>query len=292
MDLKFLLFMVISPTGAALMIILNSIEIWFIFKHKLMSRVKSTIYILNLAISDIILGIFISTVKILNAVEKKSGIDPKYRLFFQLKMIYISLYVSVLTLAALTIERMLAVKMPMQYNMMDYKKKYFVCLSMWVITIVGITLHSAMVNDHQKEYFKTPVIILVTALLIFVSYVVILRTLKRRALRNKIQNDGIGEDDKKHKSTFNKAEKRFLSFCIKSFIIFVVCWLPLAVYGIALAGGFITTWKYKDYFDYITHIIAFWNSVASPIMFLHHNRGVARKAGNRITTTNNTITTK
>jgi 7 transmembrane receptor (rhodopsin family). len=283
MDLKFFLFMVVSPIGAALMIILNSIEIWFIFKHKLMSRVKSTVYILNLAISDICLGIFVIMVKICKAEEMNNGLHPKYRLFFQTKMVYVSLYVSVLSLAALTVERYLAVKKPMYYNMLEIHKKYIICVLMWLVTILATIVHNLTVNDFEKEYIKTPLVILISAILIAAVYVVILRTLKRRKSRSTALAEGVNQ-----KKTMTKAEKRFLSFCIKSFIIFVVCWLPLAAYGIALAGGFITTWKYKDYFDFITHIIAFWNSNASPIMFLHHNRGAARKIAITRTTSNKT----
>lgn len=290
MDFKTFIFMVVSPATAGLMIIFNVIEIWFILKHKLLDRVKSTIYILNLAISDIILGVFIIMVKILKTAEQRQGIDPKYRLFFQLKMIYISLYVSVFTLAALTLERVLAVKKPIYYNMIEYRKKCMICISMWLITIVAIVLHNATVNDHEKEYIKTPLVILVTAFLITVSYYVIFKTLKRRALRNLEPNDneaGTTSTASKNKQ-FNKAEKQFLRFCFKSFTIFLVCWLPLAAYGIALAGGLITDWKYKDLFDFITHIIAFWNSNASPIMFIHHNRRLFRRVSSNDTTPTST----
>ncbi|XP_066910714.1 neuropeptide FF receptor 1-like [Clytia hemisphaerica] len=286
MDFKTFLFMVLSPLTACLMIILNVIEIWFIFKHKIMDRVKSTVYILNLAVSDIILGVFVLMVKILKLAEQNHGVDPKYRLFFQLKMVYISLYVSVLTLAALTVERVLAVKKPMYYNMLEWSKKCIICVAIWALTVLAIILHNIAVNDHEKEYIKTPLVIFITAFLITISYAVILRTLKRRTLRNAQQNDTAGAQDETKKKTFNKAEKRFLNFCIKSFIIFVVCWMPLAAYGVCYAGGFITYWKYKDLFDFVTHIIAFWNSNASPIMFLHHNRGVLRK----VNTINSTST--
>lgn len=295
MDFKTFIFMVISPVTAGLMIIFNLIEIWFILKHKLLDRVKSTIYILNLAVSDIILGIFIILVKILKSAEQKQGIDPKYRLFFQLKMIYISLYVSVFTLAALTLERVLAVKKPIYYNMIEYRKKCMICIAMWLVTIVAIVLHNATVNDHEKEYIKTPLVILVTAFLITISYYIIFNTLKQRSLRNMEQNEnnetGTTSTTSKNKQSFNKTEKQFLRFCFKSFAIFLVCWLPLAAYGIALAGGLITNWKYKDLFDFITHIIAFWNSNASPIMFIHHNRRLFRRVGANNTASTSTAVT-
>jgi len=287
MDFKYFLFMVVSPTGAALMIILNILEIWFIFKRKMLARVKSTVYILNLAISDILLGIFILTVKTLKTIEQNNGISSKYRLFFQHKMIYISLYVSVLTLAVLTIERVLAVKKPIFYKMLEYKKKFYISVSMWFITVFAITVHHITVNDNEKESIKTPLLILFIAFFICCSYLIILRTLKIRAQQ---RNMGTTTTDVTL-TTFNQAEKRFLRFCIKSFIIFLVCWLPLAAYGVALAGGFITTWKYKDYFDFVTHIIAFWNSVASPIMFLHHNWKMTRRVGLSRTSNNGTVTT-
>ena len=282
MDFKTFLFMVVSPGTAALMVILNIFEIWFIHKHKLLQRVKSTIYILNLAVSDIILGIFIIIVKILKTIEKNDGIDPKYRLFFQLKMIYISLYVSVLTLASLTIERLLAVKKPIFYNMLEFNKKCIICVAIWVVTVFVIFIHNATVNDHEKEYVKTPLVIFTTSLLITVSYVVVFKTLKKRASRNRrqpINPEGNPTTTKttKTNSSFNKSEKQFLLFCFKSFVIFLICWLPLAAYGIALAGGFITDWKYKDILDFMTHIVAFWNSNASAIMFIHHNRRLFRR---------------
>jgi len=262
--------MVVSPTGAAFMIIINIFEICFIFKHKIMARAKSTVYILNLAVSDIILGISIFTVKILKEFEQNNGIISKYRLFIQLKLIYVSLYVSLLTLAMLTIERILAVKKPIFYKLLKYKRKIYINILIWLITIFAIIVHHT-INDAEKESIITTLLILVTALFMCGSYFVILRVLKQRA-----QQRSTNTNTTDMELAINENEKRLLRFCIKSFIIFLVFWLPLATYGIVLAGGFITKWKYKEHFDFVTHIIAFWNSVASPILFLHHNWKLTR----------------
>ena len=71
MEYKDLIFMVISPTSACLMIILNAITIFFMLAVIPKQKMRRHVYFLNLAVSDLVLGFIIVLVKILKLMEAK-----------------------------------------------------------------------------------------------------------------------------------------------------------------------------------------------------------------------------
>ena len=73
MDLGSVLFNIVSPANASLIIILNIVEIIFIYKMKMVQRKISTVFILNFAISDLTLGFTIALIKILTLQEVYSN---------------------------------------------------------------------------------------------------------------------------------------------------------------------------------------------------------------------------
>lgn len=270
MDYKAYIFLVVSPVNATLMVILNIIEIFFLLKSDTKKRRKSFVYFINLAASDIFLGLLIILVKILTLFKENNGHSQvtTVRMFIQNKAISISLYISALTIAVSTFERMLAVKKPIYYSLIRFRTKCWISALIWFLAASVIVVLHFTVRDDELEYVVTPVIIFTTDLLAIVCFLVIRSTLQARMVNSSNNSSNVNRRQ--------VHEKRFMLFCIKSFILFFLCWLSLAVFGVIFSSGILHNWKYLLEFRFTAHVIAFLNSVASPILFLVHNKAWKR----------------
>ncbi|XP_066936797.1 galanin receptor 2a-like [Clytia hemisphaerica] len=259
MKYRDVIFMVISPTQACLMVILNIVIICIMTCFTKPSKRRKLIYFLNLALSDLFLGFIVLLVKIMVSLEKTNPdnqILKEIRMFFQMKVVSLSLYISVLSIAAITTERLILVLYPFKYNRLRYWKKCVACGLMWMTSSTAVIAMHFLVGDDNKEYILTPALALSTMLLASISFAMIRRHLSQA---NRLLNRSI-----------SKPEKEFTNFCYQSFLLFVVCWLPISVFGIIFSSNVINHWEYVIEFRFTCHVIAFTNSVLSPILFLVH----------------------
>lgn len=261
--------MIISPITAFLMILLNTVEIYFIIKQSRARKIdlQPFIYFLNLSASDIVLGVIILMVKILNFLEKRVNCVD-IRMFLQNKALSLSLYPSILSIAALTIERMLAVSKPIFHKRITRRHKTIVCSLMWATTTTIIfTLHFT-VKDDKLEYIVTPALIIATTVATVISYLMITKALnKRRQFFHKPH---------RKVNRFDKTEARYLRFCFNTFLMFLACWSPLTIFGIAFSSGLLHDCQYFLELRFSAHIVAFWNSILFPIFFLRHYRVLSK----------------
>jgi len=264
MDYKELLFMVISPINACLTIILNAIIIYFMLAVIPKQKMRRLVYFLNLAVSDLVLGFIILLVKVLKSMETKDPTNQvllDVRMFFQMKVVSLSLYISVMSIAAITIERLILVSYPFHYTRLRFGKKSAICVFMWVASAaLVIPMHFYIKNDSQ-EYILTPTLIIVTMAMATISYLKIRKALSER--RRIIAVD-------KRSSKITAYERCFTEFCARSIVLFFACWLPICIFGILFSSGMLTDWEYLMEFRFTVHVVAFSNSVLSPILFLTH----------------------
>lgn len=241
------------------MVILNCLKIHYLVSHDVRKQKKTFVYFLNLAVSDLFLGLLIISVKIMTLFEQKQITLTliNARVFLQMKAVSISLYISVLTFAVLTLERTLAVKKPIYYSLIQFRTKCFISGLIWILSTSIIIITHFTINDDKLEYAFTPGIIISTGVLGTCCYIITKNGLHRKRPKSNISCD--------------IEERKFLTFCIRSFVLFQICWLPLAVFGILFSSGILHNWKYMLEFRFTAHIMAFSNSVGSPILFLSHN---------------------
>lgn len=280
MDFKTVLFDIVSPTNASIIIILNMIEIIFICKMKMMRRKKSTVFLVNLAISDLILGLIIVLVKILSLFKNKGAVFTLFYSFTRRSGIQITLMASVLTNNILTTERFLAVKHPHVYNRITRVMRRNMCLVVWLLAI-AITLCFYLPDPYDLTYrYHEHFIILSSIVILSLPWPIISYTMIRRVFIKRFTQKRC--DPKLASSTnvaFNNAPrralfadgKRFLVLCLRSFAIFVICWLPFAAFGcfifIARDVSLKTYWLFP--LQYAVHLLAFINSTLNPILYLY-----------------------
>ena len=178
------MFDIVSPINASFIIILNIVEILFILKMKMVKRKKSTVFILNLAISDVVLGLIIIVIKIIT-FHTKGGPDSQVLLLFnrylKRSLIQVTLMVSVFTNLVLTTERLLAVKYPHIYRRITKKQRNYTCLVVWICAI-GITVAFFFRRGGQLNAYYQQFIILSTIIVVSLPWPIISYTIVRRII--------------------------------------------------------------------------------------------------------------
>ena len=269
MQYREILFLVISPTLASLMVLLNAGIISIVVFFTNAAKCRKLIYILNLSIADLILGVTILMVKVMNVLERSrlnNATIKKVRIFLQIKMMPLSLYISVLSVAVITFDRLVMVFFPIRYIRIRYRTKRVVCSFIWLTSAFTVISMHVLVQNSKQEYIIAPILVLLTIFLVSVSYIQIRKHLG-------IQNTSLNRQRR-----ITLSEKKFTQFCFQSFILFVVCWLPIAIYGILYVQDYLDGWIYFLDFRFTCHILAFSNSVLSPILFLVHFKRFKNKS--------------
>ena len=247
--------MIVSPTMATGIIVLNiGIICYILFKIERTKR-RNLVYFLNLALSDIVLAIVVLLVKVMVEIEGTSGDKStlkEVRIFLQMKAVSLSLYISGLSIAAITIERLILVMYPFYYTRLRYATKRIICMFMWITSAAGILVPHFFVQNDLQEYILTPILALCIIALATISFYLIR---KRLIARNELRY-------------VTNAERVFTKYCFQSFLLFVVCWIPISIFGILFSSGVLSNWKYLLDFRYTCHVVAFLNSLLSPLLFI------------------------
>ena len=126
---------IVIPIQAFVQLVAKIIELIYIIKTKRF-RTSSSIYIINLTLTNITTGVlaFPSTLvsPTLWGWSKEIGYA---RWFFSNAGIQFSLYASIFTLLALTIDRLIAVIRPSFYRIVKNKHAMYVCFGTWFLSI-------------------------------------------------------------------------------------------------------------------------------------------------------------
>ena len=235
---------------------------------KMVQRKISTVFILNFAISDLILGLTIILIKIISDKEYSSRGD-----LIRNSLIQIQLMVSVLTNNILTTERFLAVKHPHVYKRITKVQRRNICLLVWFLAI-GIILcfffcgSQDFISRYHEQFIILSSIIVLSLPWPIISYTMIRSDFKRRFSQK--QGHSLPSNTTPRYATFTDGQ-RFLVLCLRSFIIFVICWLPYAAFGffIFIKRDISQKSKWLSPLQYLVHLAAFINSVLNPILYLY-----------------------
>ena len=146
-------------TVGVLIIILTLIEIIILIRKMRKETHKSQIYLLNLAFSDFIMGLCVLTIFGIWKYKKYNpGNAQKHYAWLLPLQVYcliagmrFSLVMSIVSLAALTVDRMLAVIRPFYHRNMKNRYAFIVCALTWIISLVLILLNLLLINGAQNS---------------------------------------------------------------------------------------------------------------------------------------------
>ena len=226
---------------------------------------KCTVVLINLAISDLVVGIDIILVKMLFFIIMK--IENKQLLyalaFLRSCLLPISLMMSITNLILLTILRFYAVKRPLKY--MTITRKFFIniCILQWVLISMSVACHFAFsyringsnsVSSYSRVmyYLIAPLSVIIATIAFVITYFFIFNAIRTRITIRKINN-------------VNQTKRREKAFQVAFYtvIAFVVFWLPssgLRIYERVTGESYPIAGLVLSYF-------VFLNSVANPIIY-------------------------
>ena len=301
MKISEIIFDYVSPTTATLIVIMNSIEIIIIFKSKGYKRLSSgMMFLLNLSMSDLFIGVIIIAVKILTAFAKSSVKEHEVVMIvlhiLRYYMLRLSLFISILCLMALAFLRMLAVRKPFLYHKLTQKVAIKVCIATWVIPILCLTiLYTAVrlvVGLERYDKYGDVIFPIVTysASVVFVScYYTIVYSLRKQKARILSQIDPtmlsayrkVSADCRLHGHKAEKiknvpfqesANSKIMELAWKNIAAFHICWLPIATFAIVKISGIVDSWQHAKDVQYLLISLAFLNSAIDPILYCHFMR--------------------
>ena len=212
-----MLYYCVSPSLAVLAILLNSIMISSLVRQycrnkKGGKRGHSTplIFLANLAISDLLVGLTVTVIKVITFLYRYKLIRWTLPLgwayhIMKYAFLRLSLLTSVFNLASLTIDRFLAIRYPMLYRIRITNKHAFVVAGMtWILSVAFTATHYSISNFSGITLWKYdliifPAIVFPGALIFATCYTLILLEIRKqgRNMRNVMvgshQDVGISE---------------------------------------------------------------------------------------------------
>ena len=273
MNYSKVLFTVVSPLNAGLMIILNLLELFFIWSMDLTKKSKSTVFLINLSIADIFLGVIIFSAKAIDSQEfPMDDVMSDVSGFLKGSLIQVTLIVSILTNLVLTSERLLLVKSPIKYKIITRRHRIYACLLMWIMVMLVVFGFYFTSYTFVKQFVIISTMVFVSLPWPVICFVVIKRTL-RRGLSKKYNHypTTTTNSNGKSKDNINKQnnsnEMKFLSVCYRTFVVFVFCWLPYSIFGYLVFYRVIHSDNSIN-IQYSVHILAFLNSTLNPLIYL------------------------
>ena len=146
----------------------------------------------------------------------------------------------------------------------------------WVLTLL-VTVLSYVANfidsseaTNSGEGFRRQFLILSSIVVLSLPYPIGCFVHIRRTITEMMRTSSNISISSGGQRKLNANEQKFLRLCVRSFVLFTVCWTPYAVFGFVIFfDAFPERFaQYTTEVQYFVHITAFLNSTLNPILFL------------------------
>lgn len=189
---------------------------------------KNVLLLLNLAISDLIIGIDVILVKLLLFIyeQDKNRVIFYITAFFHSCLLQIPLSMSIANLLLLASLRLYAIRRPMKYRTVTKKFIIKICIFLWLLISLFIVMQfffSYRLNDPDSDIFYVIIApyVFLAVITFSVTYLIIFKSIRTRV------NVGDGNMRKT-----NKRGDRAFKVGSYSVIAFAACWLPISAWSI------------------------------------------------------------
>lgn len=266
MDYITFLFTTLHPCMGVLIILFNVVQIAVIVKRK---KLRISIYHMNLALSDMVIGLVLVCTKLIYLLDQQSPSATlrDAMLVVRVFMVPLSLLQSLLSIVLLMLDRLLVIWRPITYRLMPMRQKFLACLFSWLLTL-AVSLAVVCISQNVDTRFVTHILLITTGLILVIACFLYIW---KRTNKGYISRNG---------STIE--ERRFLRLCIKTFLLFLVCWLPYVVYGIVIFAGALKHRKdLHGILNISVYTLTFANSLFNPFIYLVYALRMRRLSRNR-----------
>ena len=230
-------------------IIGNSLVLYTIFRTPSL-RSPSIILLCSLAVSDLLVGLFVQPVYIANELMKNSSLHQA----ITDSMAFSACGVSLLTMTAISVDRFLALHYHMRYkSLMTSLRALYITATIWFIAIL-----LSFLSLRRKVFFFTIAACIFACILVCaVCYIKIYRVLRQHQLRIHAQ-----QAVQRNNETIQRSVKGAINAFIY-YIVMILCYMPCFVTISILAfatGSWTEAWN-------ITDTLAFMNSSINPFLY-------------------------
>ena len=253
------------------------------------------IYLLNLSISDGLVGLVELLLKLLyyiGQVKPELFKNSTYWFVYRLLVfvfLRISLLMSVLNLTAITIDRIYCVRRPIQYRQRSRKTTVCICVILWIISTTFLTTIWFVLDEFgskatiwKMELLVFPVVTLPASIILLSSYTYIWmlvrkqnKTFSKQRTRQVADGISIVSCDSPNQSIERrkKQEKQLLTLAFTIVFVFLICWLPLSIHSLLKFNQVITVLPIEN----VLFAIAISNSFLDPLIYFHFIRKTVKK---------------
>lgn len=131
----------IVPCIGCLIVVFNITVIYYMIRYRRRQHNPiATVYMLNMVIGDLFVGVVIITLKIVDLVliEHNTHLSVSDYIFFRSSALRLALFISILNLIPLTLDRVWAVKWPISHRQSKRKTAVRTCLAVWIISFAFV----------------------------------------------------------------------------------------------------------------------------------------------------------
>ncbi|XP_066930005.1 somatostatin receptor type 1-like [Clytia hemisphaerica] len=289
----------VIPSIGAVIVIFNVVVIYYMLRYRRCRQHNpiATVYMINMVIGDLFVGLVIILVKSTDYAFESRQHEfsyDKYMLFRDC-IIRLSLFISVLNLIPLTLDRVWAVKYPISHRQSKKTIAIKICIAVWFLAILFIAIMYLFHFTRNLDHFALnrlifPLATFPTTLVFIVCYIVIFRELRRS--RQYRERSGSRSANMMHvtsqlsvesrsssiislgKFDEKRGEVKFVQLAVKTVVIFILCWFPIATCGMANCN-------YK--LESIFMILGFANAAVTPLIYYTHLRQALGRRIRRLT---------
>lgn len=131
----------VVPCIGCLIVIFNITVIYYMVRYRRRQHNPiATVYMLNMVIGDLFVGVVIITLKIVDLVliQHDTHLSVYDYMFFRSSALRLALFISILNLIPLTLDRVWAVKWPISHRQSKRKTAVRICLAVWILSFAFV----------------------------------------------------------------------------------------------------------------------------------------------------------
>lgn len=276
------IFIYIGPISSGLIILFNIITIYFIIKNKKSKKKTGVDLVLNLAFSDLFVGVTMAMLMVLSSLKdkiKSEALDITINITLFL-LFRVSLFASMFNLMALTLLRYYGINNPFKYRLMLAKYITKICITIWTLSLTIASgffclIHFNVLSMKYLDFILSVVVFMALLCFLILNYYIRkftkIRSSSNIELKNhnkltaKSSNNSINKRNRTYKKMSFEDNIKWYVIC--STIGFFIFWIPLSLYGIAQVAGYVSKFPFDDIGNTV-FILALWNSIFNPVVYL------------------------
>ena len=218
-------------------------------------RSPSTVFLCSLAVSDLLVGLVVQPVYVADELEQVLVLQ-----LVNLPLTFSQYGVSLCTMAAISVDRLLALRYHMRYpNLMTTKRAAYTIASLWFFNIV---LSCLSFWNGYAWLLGTVIGIAACILISTYSYIRIYQIVRQHQLQIHAQKEAVQSLNTENNLSMVRSTKIAINTFIFS-IVMIFCYSPVFISGLIDVFSY-ESWKFSWILE---NILVFLNSAMNPLLY-------------------------